>query len=85
MSDLLKINSFNRLQHPLFCRFAGDSSDSLIETVCVQTGLMRIDVYGKIDHRHIGEVMEIVDGDGNRYDVDDFYIDSDTTQHSNKE
>lgn len=76
MSDLLKIDSFNNLQHPLFCRFGADKHDSLIETVCVQTGLMRIDVYGQIDLRQIGEVIEIVDGDGNRYDVDDFYIDS---------
>lgn len=79
MSDLLNMEKINNLQHPISCRLLADKSDSLVETICVQTGLMRIDVWGQIDRRHFGEVMELVDANGNRYDADDFYLEDDVS------
>jgi hypothetical protein len=43
----------------------------------VETGMMRIDVCGKLQAMHFGEVMEIRDGDHQAHDPETFYTDFD--------
>ena len=42
--------------------------------ICVETGLMRIDVCGKLDNLHIGDVAQFKDDAGNIYNSDEFYL-----------
>jgi hypothetical protein len=46
-----------------------------VETIDVETGLMRIDVCGKLQRLHIGGVGEFVDADGKLHDPETLYSD----------
>jgi hypothetical protein len=46
-----------------------------LESIDVQTGMMRIDVCGKLQVKHIGDVREFIDADGDRHSADSFYVD----------
>ena len=70
MADILDMEKINRLPHPLTNR-----DGYFIETICVQTGLARIDVHGQIDLSTIYDIGVITDADGFDHDVDQFYID----------
>ena len=52
----------------------GDPSGYWIDTLCVQTGCMRLDVSGQIDLSHFDNVKKLVDMDGVEYDPDDFWV-----------
>lgn len=69
--DMLK---FNSLPHPVTARMCG-GSEWPIETLDVQTGLMRLDVCGKIDLTHFAEVKTLIDVDGGEHDPEDFWLD----------
>ena len=73
MSDRLLMDKINSLPQPLFVRFCGDDQRWPVYDIDVQTGLMRIDVVGKIQVKHFGEVMDLFDADLTRHDPDDFY------------
>lgn len=75
MSDLLRMDYINSLPHPFLARFCGDKIWWPVNDFEVQTGLMRIDVCGKLQVKHFGEVMEIMDGDHCHHDPDTFYTD----------
>lgn len=75
MSDLLDMNKINSLPHPLYVRLLSDSTWWPLYMVCVETGLLKIDVYGKLDRSEFAEVMELMDSDGGKHDPDDFYND----------
>ena len=73
MADILDMEKFNSLQGPVTARlFGGD--EYWVETLCVQTGCMRLDVCGKIDFSHFDEVSMLVDINGDEHDPDDFWI-----------
>lgn len=75
MTDLLDMEKLISLPQPLWVRQWGRTSfDWPIYEICVETGLMRIDVCGKLDNLHIGDVAQIKDDDGNIYDSDFFYL-----------
>lgn len=74
IGDKLRIDYINSLPQPLMAKMIGGSTWPVYD-LDVQTGLMRLDVIGKCDYSHIGDVVEFVDAYGNRHDPDSFYVD----------
>tara|TARA_R110000851_G_scaffold153750_1_gene295793 strand:- start:264 stop:497 length:234 start_codon:yes stop_codon:yes gene_type:complete len=73
-NDLLNIEKINSLTRPLSVMLSsGDTYD--LESVCVETGLARIDVMGKLDNLHFSNFSKLIDADMNEYEPDDFYLD----------
>lgn len=72
MSDLLRMDYINSLPHPLMVTLVGGSEWPLYD-LCVVTGLMRLDVCGKLDVSHIGEARSFLDMSGVVHDADTFY------------
>jgi hypothetical protein len=72
MADKLNIDAINALPHPLVaCLYGG--SEWQIHDICVETGLMRIDVCGLLEVKMFADVKDLRDGDGLSHDPDDFY------------
>ncbi|AUR91210.1 hypothetical protein NVP1228O_47 [Vibrio phage 1.228.O._10N.261.49.C1] len=73
VGDILNCELINSLSHPLI-GVKGDNRYD-IETICIQTGCVRFDVGGPIQ---IGEMIDfdhILDGNYNKHEIDDFYLD----------
>lgn len=77
MSDVLRMDYINSLPQPFLVRFCGDKIWWPVNDFEVETGMMRIDVCGKLQAMHFGEVMEIRDGDHQAHDPETFYTDFD--------
>ncbi|MDN7658473.1 hypothetical protein [Burkholderia cenocepacia] len=80
--DLLDMAFINSLPQPLFARQYG-SDDRWwwpVNDIDVQTGLLRIDVCGKLDVLHISDVYFFRDASGKQHHSDDFYSDSDRAE-----
>lgn len=76
MTDLLRMDFINSLPQPLWIRQWGrDSFDRPVWDICVETGLIRIDVCGLLDKLHIGDVAEFKDDTGVVYSSEVFYSD----------
>lgn len=75
--DMLRMDYINSLPQPFLARFFGDRDLWPVYDFEVQTGLMRIDVCGKMQVMRFGEVAEITDGDGVAHDPDTFYVEED--------
>lgn len=73
MSDLLDMDKINSLPLDLIGTFTGQSTWPIYD-IDVETGLLRIDVCGKLQIMHFGELMLITDGNGQEHNPDDFYI-----------
>lgn len=73
MSGLLRMEYINSLPQPFLVRFCGDTIWWPVNDFEVETGLMRIDVCGKLQVKTFGEVMEIRDGANQSHDPDTFY------------
>lgn len=71
--DILNIEKFNELPSPVTARLMG-GDEYWIDTLCVQTGLMRLDISGQIDLSEFCMVKTLIDSDGNEHDPDDFWI-----------
>ena len=74
MADILRMDYINSLPQPFIATFCGGDRWPLYD-LDVETGLMRIDVVGKLQVMCIGEVMSFTDGDGVSHDPDTFYSD----------
>lgn len=74
MSGMLRMDFINGLPQPFIATFYG-GSEWPVETIDVETGLMHIDVCGKLDRTHIGEVKFFTDADGIQHEADSFYSD----------
>lgn len=75
MSDLLNMELINSLPQPFMVRLAGDKDFSWpLYDIDVETGLLRLDVCGKLDRHSIGEVAAFRDADGQEHDPDSFYL-----------
>ncbi len=72
--DILKLKEFNALPSPVTARMCG-GGEYWIESLCVQTGFMRLDVSGQIDHSEFSMVKILIDSDGVEHEPDDFWID----------
>lgn len=79
MADRLRMDYINSLPHPFLARFYGDKTWWPVNDFEVGTGLMRIDVCGKLQVKSFGEVMEIRDGDHQSHDPDTFYNEEDNS------
>lgn len=73
MSDLLRMNYINSLPQPFIAKCYGGSEWPVYD-IDVETGLLRLDVVGKLDVSHIGNVRAFVDAEGVEHDADDFYL-----------
>ena len=74
MTDLLRIDYINSLPQPFIAKFCGGDEWPIYD-IEVETGLLRIDVVGLLEVRHIGEVMYFIDEAGVKHDSDTFYCD----------
>ena len=74
MEDLLRMDHINSLPQPFIARLWGDD-EWPVEFICVETGCMRIDVVGKGQNMHIGDVKCFIDVDGEEHDTETFYTD----------
>lgn len=72
MSDLLNMDYINSLPQPFMARFFGGDVWP-VNDIDVETGLLRIDVVGKLEIKHIGEVDVFIDANGIERDSDSFY------------
>lgn len=72
MADKLDMNAINALQHPLSAVMIGGSRWPIYD-IDVETGLMRLDVVGKLDVSHFVEVRTIIDGDHGEHDPEQFW------------
>lgn len=78
MADKLKMDAINALQHPLIAVRSGGNEWPIYD-ICVATGLVRIDVVGKLQSIEFAEIVGIIDGNGDSHDADDFYIEDEDT------
>jgi hypothetical protein len=69
MADKLNMDLINSLPQPFFTE-----DGWMVESICVETGLMKIDVMGKLDNSHISEHWKLRDIDGTEYDTEDWYV-----------
>lgn len=72
--DKLDLKYINSLPQPFLVRFLGDKTEWPLYDIDVETGLLRIDVMGKLQIKHIGEVSFFIDDDGVQHDSDSFYL-----------
>lgn len=72
MSDLLRMDYINSLPQPFIAMFCGGSAWPVYD-IDVETGLLRIDVCGMLEIKHIGEVLNFLDCDGVEHDSETFY------------
>lgn len=79
MADVLRMDHINSLPQPFLARFCGDKTWWPVNDFEVGTGLMRIDVCGKLQVKRFGEVVEILDGDHQSHDPDTFYVEETTS------
>ena len=71
--DLLDMRYINSLPQPFIARFLGGWEWPVYD-IDVETGLMRIDVVGKLQVTHIGEVTHFRDAEGVEHVVDSLYL-----------
>lgn len=72
--DKLRLDHINSLPQPFTGVFIG-GDEWPIEDIDVQTGLLRIDVGGKLQVMHIAEVRHFVDANGVAHVAESFYVD----------
>lgn len=71
-SDLINGPKFNSLPSPVTAKMIG-GGEWWIESLCVETGFLRLDVCGQIDLGEFCMVSELVGSDGATHNPDDFY------------
>lgn len=75
MSDLLRKDYINSLPQPFMATLIGNRGEWPIHDIEVQTGLLRIDVMGKLDVLSMAYVNYFTDMDGVKHDAETFYCD----------
>lgn len=73
-TDRLRMEHINSLPQPFIAHFYG-GSEWPVNDIEVQTGLLRIDVCGLLEVKHIGDVRFFRDDDGVEHDSETFYSD----------
>ena len=73
MADRLNADHINSLPQ-LMLRFLGDKERWPLYDIDVETGLLRIDVCGKLQVSHISDVGDFLDADGTQHDPESFYL-----------
>lgn len=72
--DKLRMDYINSLPQPFMARFIG-GDEWPIHDIDVETGLLRIDVCGKLQAMHIADVRFFRDAEGAEHDAESFYSD----------
>jgi len=77
MGDLLRMDYINSLPQPFMVEFVGDKPEYSWEVydIDVETGLLRINVMGKLDVKDIADVRRFIDMNGGSHDPETFYSD----------
>jgi hypothetical protein len=75
MADLLNMDLINALPQPLWVSKNGKDWWWPVHDICVQTGLVRIDVSGLLQVDHIADWLYVRDDAGVIHDPDGFYLD----------
>ncbi len=75
-TDLLDMAYINSLPQPFIGVTLGGKWEWPIHDIEVETGLVRIDVCGKLDVKHICDFTAFVDGRGVRHPAEGFYTDA---------
>jgi hypothetical protein len=70
----------NSLPQPFLAEIIGGGTWGVYD-IDVQTGLMRVNVMGMLDHLSIADIRKFTDAAGVDHDPETFYIDWDTEQH----
>lgn len=73
MGDLLRIDYINSLPQPFVANFFG-GEEWPVHDIEIETGLLRIDVVGKLQIKHVSEVNFFIDADGVKHDSDTFCL-----------
>jgi hypothetical protein len=78
MSDILDMAYINSLPQPFLGRMWGRSDDRLwpIHDIEVATGLVRIDVCGLLEVKHIGDFKSFRDANGTEHSAEGFFADA---------
>lgn len=86
MSDILRLDYINSLPQPFLAELLGDKEGYGAEVIliCVETGLMQLNICGRIDRCHISDVSTFVDMAGVRHDPDSFWADFDDSPQEPK-
>ena len=74
-TDILNMELINSLPLPLTARFLGGDEWPVVD-IDVETGLMRIDVCGKLQVMHVGDVTLFRDADYAEHDIELFYLEA---------
>ncbi len=76
MADLLNMALINSLPQPFMVRLLGEKTFGWpLHDLDVETGLLRLDVCGKLDAKRIGDVSAFRDDGGQEHDAETFYLD----------
>jgi hypothetical protein len=68
------MDHINSMPQPFMAHFC-DGNEWPIYDIDVETGLLRIEVCGKLQVMHIGDVLFFRDADGIEHDSESFYCD----------
>lgn len=71
--DLLNMEYINSLPQPFIARFVGGDTWEVYD-IDVETGLLRINVCGRLQIMSIGEVTSFIDANGDEHDAESFYL-----------
>jgi len=74
MKDILRMEHINSLAQPFMATFYGGDEWPVYD-IEVRTGLVRIDVVGKLQICDISDINFFTDEEGNKHDSDTFYHD----------
>lgn len=76
MIHLLRIDFINSLPQPLWIRQWGDKEFMWpVQDMCVESGIVRVDVCGRLQAMHISDIAEFKDDSDTIYDAEVFYSD----------
>ena len=78
MTDLLNMELINSLPQPLWVSRNGKDWWWPVYDICVETGLVRIDVCGKLQANHIAEWWYVRDDAQVIHDTETFYLEDES-------
>ena len=74
MTDLLDMNLINSLPQPLYVSENGKDWWWPVQDICVESGIIRIDVCGMLQVSHISEYRYLRDDTNIIIETDDLYM-----------
>ena len=74
-NDLLNMEFINSLPQPFIAIEYDEKWQWPIQDICVQSGIMRIDVCGLLQPVELLDYKFIQDANGNKHNPEDFYFD----------